>query len=63
MRYDETEKGPSDLVWIAIILVAGLLWWVGTSHFEARAYERITGKHVSTFDAMFVSLRVQSEAK
>jgi hypothetical protein len=63
MRFDESEEGPSDLVWIALIIVAALLWWVGTSHFEARAYERITGKHVSTLDAMFVALRVQAEAK
>lgn len=30
------------------------------SHMEAKAYNRITGQHVSTWDAMWVELRVQS---
>lgn len=51
------------------ILAAGLVFvlllgaWIGKSALEARAYERITGKHVSTWDAMFVELRVQEPAR
>lgn len=30
---------------------------------EAAAYNRATGKHVSTWDAIWLDLRVQSEAK
>lgn len=37
--------------------------WVGGSYMEARAYERVTGQHVSTLDAMFLDLRVQSAPK
>ena len=29
------------------------------SYFEARAYTNVTGRHVSTWDAMFLDLRVQ----
>jgi hypothetical protein len=32
--------------------------WVGGSFFEARAYERVTGVTVTTWDAMWLSLRV-----
>jgi hypothetical protein len=33
--------------------------WIILSFFEARAFERATGKKVSVFDAMFIELRVQ----
>ena len=46
---------------ITVILVIG--GWVFSSYMEARAYERVTGKRVSTWDAMFIELRVQEGAK
>ena len=46
---------------VLILLVPGL--WVFKSHMEARAYNRATGSHVSTWDAMWVDLRVQDGAK
>lgn len=45
----------------AAMLAVFLLGWVVKSHFEAAAYHRITGRHVSTWDAMFVDLRVTAE--
>lgn len=48
---------------IAFAVTAFLGVWVVKSHFEARAYNRITGAHVSTWDAMWVELRVQEGAK
>lgn len=33
--------------------------FVVRSHWEAEAYTRLTGKQVSTWDAMFLDLRVQ----
>ena len=30
------------------------------AYFEAKAYNRITGAHVSTWDAIFLELRVQA---
>jgi hypothetical protein len=38
-------------------LVVGL--WVGASSMEASDFNRVTGKNVSTWDAMWISLRVQ----
>jgi len=31
---------------------------VGSSHYEAKAYKKVTGIEVSTWDAMFLRLRV-----
>lgn len=44
----------------ALVLIALLVGvWVFASWCEAAAFNRITGKSVSTWDAMFVTLRVQ----
>jgi hypothetical protein len=53
------EFGLLVLVAIAVLCVA----WVFPSYMEARAYNHATGAHVSTWDAMFVDLRVQDGAK
>lgn len=39
--------------------VLALTLWVLLAFLEARSFERITGRHVSTWDAMFIQLRVQ----
>lgn len=49
---------------VTIVMVVGLVIvalgiWIGQSHFEAKAYNNITGSNVSTWDAMFIELRVQ----
>ena len=51
--------------WLVVIGGVALLFigWIYFSYFEARAYENVTGKKVSTFDAMFLNLRVQEEAE
>lgn len=50
----------------AIMLVAlafGFANSVVSSYLEARAYNRVTGKNVTTWDAMYLDLRVQAEPK
>jgi hypothetical protein len=32
--------------------------WIVSSYFEAQAFNRLTGKNASTWDAMWVELRV-----
>jgi len=51
--------------WIAVSLVCVVIvgGWILYSHFEARAYERVTGKRISTWDAMWLDLRVQEQLK
>jgi len=46
------------IIGIGALVVLFLGFWIAWSYFEARSFERITGQHVSTFDAMFVELRV-----
>lgn len=58
----DSEMKSLLLVFSGILIVLiGI--WVVASHFEAAAYNRITGANVSTFDAMFVELRVHEGAK
>jgi hypothetical protein len=37
--------------------------WVVQSFFEARAFNNATGANVSTWDAMWIELRVQGDGK
>ena len=54
--------GKCILAGIAIFfLLIGI--WVVSSHFEAQAFKRATGKDVSTWDAMWIELRVQEGTK
>ena len=53
-----TSKKLTAAFYATWVLIA-LTLWIGASHLEANAYERVTGKHVSTWDAMFLELRVQ----
>ncbi len=45
----------------AIALLAGFVW--AQAHFEAAAFNNATGKNVSTWDAIWIDLRVQGEGK
>lgn len=45
------------------IVVAAAVAWVFFSVMEAAAYNRVTGKNVSAWDAMWIDLRVQEGAK
>jgi hypothetical protein len=42
---------------LAVVLSAVFLI---SAHFEAAAFNRVTGKHVSTLDAVFLDLRVMA---
>ena len=61
-RKQRLELACQILVGIGMIgiFVTG---WVAHSAQEAAAFNRVTGKHVSTWDAMFVDLRVQETVK
>ena len=61
-----SEKKDDVLIGLFCALIALILLvviWVAYSYFEASSYNRVTGKDVSTFDAMFLELRVQEGAK
>lgn len=44
-----------------LIVIGGCVW--ASAYFEAQAFNRATGKNVTTLDALFLDLRVQSEPK
>lgn len=58
---------PKDLLigagitFVSIAIAIG--FWIFSASLEAQAYNRITGKNVSTWDAMFVELRVDAPPK
>lgn len=46
---------------LMISIPLGFAW--GSAYYEAQAYYRVTGKKVSTWDAIFLDLRVQEGVK
>lgn len=52
----------ASIITAAFLAALTSVLWVVPSYFEARAFERATGKSVSTWDAMFVQLRVEGSA-
>lgn len=57
--YDENPIGGFLSV-IAAVLVISSVAWVTCSHFESQAFTRVTGRNVSTWDAMWIELRVDN---
>lgn len=56
-----TTKPPPEPKWWILYVGVGVVAfaaWVIMSAFEASVYSDITGRDVSTFQAMFVELRV-----
>jgi len=51
-----------ELCCLALLVLAGFSIWPVQSYFEARAYNRLTGSDVSTWDAMWIELRVEGRA-
>ena len=60
MRDKKNETYLTVLAFVLVIsIVLGCIF--GHAYFEAKAYERVTGKKVSTWDAIFLELRVQGD--
>jgi hypothetical protein len=56
------KGGESTVLAMAAFVTGGLLLaciaWIASSSFEASTYNRLTGGHATTWDAMFTELRV-----
>ena len=48
---------------LSVILFASVVCWVIGSHFESKTYTELTGRTVTTWQAMWVQLRVIEPAK
>lgn len=50
--------------WSVLVIVAlALALWICSSWMEASAFNRVTGSNVSTWDAMWIELRVQEKVR
>jgi hypothetical protein len=58
-KKNDNENFASLLIGIALVLVTVCVFWFGKSYFESRSYNRLTGGSSTTWDALFVQLRVQ----
>jgi hypothetical protein len=47
------------LLAVAIPIIMAPIHWIAASHFESKAYNQITGANTTTWDAMWLELRVQ----
>jgi flagellar basal body-associated protein FliL len=65
--FEKWSENKAIAVAVGILLLAVTIFtaipWVISSKFEADAFNRVTGKNVSTWDAMFVELRIQEQTK
>lgn len=59
----EYETFAAWAIMAIMVLALASLFVIVPAYFEARAYERVTGKSVSTWDAVWLQLRVDGEAK
>ena len=60
------SRDKESVAGIGVMLGFGVLllgWHVLRSSWEAEAYTRLTGKSVTTWDAIFLDLRVQEPIK
>lgn len=57
------QDKTSTAIAISGVLLIVLIAWVAYSFVEAKAYNSATGKHITTWQAMFLELRVQEGAK
>lgn len=63
MKYKLDMAEKMAIMVIVILVFGGPACWIVKSYFEARAYNRLTGAHATTWDAMWVELRVQEKPK
>lgn len=62
-RWNERDADSFGWMLVVALVLVLLAGWVLASWIEARSFESVTGKHVSTWDAMFLDLRVQEPAR
>jgi hypothetical protein len=58
---DIFEKLVMSITIILILMVCAI--GISQPYFESRTYERLTGKHVTYWDAVWCDLRIQEQVK
>lgn len=52
-----------ETVFLCCLLALVVFFWIFSSFKESEAYNRLTGAHTTTADAMFIELRVMEGTK
>lgn len=51
-------QSKNELIKFMLVFLFLFTFWITASFFEAKAFRKISGQHVTMWDAMFLSLRV-----
>lgn len=62
---DKEEKKALKIVILFFVILFALITSIGVTHsyFEAKAFNEATGKNVTTWQAIFLDLRIMEPAK
>jgi hypothetical protein len=58
-RCDGNNEVVLGVLMLVLLLAIAVFMWIVPSYFEASTYRKLTGANVTTWDAMWVELRVQ----
>jgi len=62
MNMEKNKLSKIDLV-IIIMIAVGLFFAIAQPHFEAKAYNKLTGGNATYWDALFTELRIVGSEK
>lgn len=62
-QFNGTMELASYITLILFLLLIGPSIWLTVSYFEAQSYNRVTGKDMTMWDAMWLELRVDTPPK
>lgn len=63
LRREREDSMRSTWRFVIVVIAVTITIWIVSACIEANAYNHLTGSQVTTWDAMFVDLRVQAEPK
>jgi len=63
LKSSEWHKGCVYVCVVLLVIGLSIGYWAFSSMMEAKAYNRATGSNVTTWDAMWIELRVQAGPK
>jgi hypothetical protein len=63
MSDSRTSAGDLGCFGVCVMVAIAILGWIVDASIRAQAFNSATGKHVTTWDAMFIELRVDAPPK
>lgn len=62
-RFFDDRPVLTGAIFIVVLLFVVAAIQISSAYFEAQAFNRATGKNVSTWDALFIELRLNDSPK